>query len=533
MLDEGGDGGEPNYLVYRESILVIPQAEAAGYTVTYSGDQRTATLTPAVSAEKLAGRTGIVLLGDKVTDDTVLIFDGEPAEGNGSLVIRLADTDSLTMNQLFSDGQLAFSPSVEMSDGGGSGKETGAKLRGAPPATRGLTNPLHKNVSGTNWSGRVYDFLPDLGNSDLDTDICLKPWNFRFNLVLYLAVKGKFDLTSTGSSGGRQTEKIGDISIPLPASVTLKMTYTLIVSFDNTPVHVEGNIYNRIGWSFGIGPAYLKDYTCNIDYTKFEVGTAGAYFTEPEKYANKDINLYIGSKFDYQGGFLGLHVPIIDKDIGPVISLTMSFTTGTYTRACWEKDQLDPDQSADRSLPSVHICTENGKDGCLSVKGTNRGSYNLKGNINVFIKDWDIPLKDEPEKVLKTPEWYNSLTNKTGLKSGSCPNIWYRVPVRVWYDRAHRQPADGFEVYPAWTQTEYSALTQDTTKNGGKAFIYLPYQARTRYEIMAHALVDGENVYGSGARCLRSSHCAGCGSGPGNVRAAGLGRGRGRAGRAG
>ena len=129
VLDEGGDGGEPNYLVYRESILVIPQAEAAGYTVTYSGDKRTATLTPAVSAEKLAGRTGIALLGDTVTDDTVLIFGGKPEEKDGRLVIPLADTDSLTMNQLFSDGQLAFSPSVEMSDGGGSGKETGTHGR--------------------------------------------------------------------------------------------------------------------------------------------------------------------------------------------------------------------------------------------------------------------------------------------------------------------------------------------------------------------------------------------------------------------
>ena len=29
VLDEGGDGGEPNYLVYRESILVIPLDEPA------------------------------------------------------------------------------------------------------------------------------------------------------------------------------------------------------------------------------------------------------------------------------------------------------------------------------------------------------------------------------------------------------------------------------------------------------------------------------------------------------------------------
>lgn len=75
MLEEDGDGGEQNYLVYRESILVIPQDEAAAYTVTFSEDRRTAELTPAVPGEKLAGRTGIALLGDKITDDNRIFFE--------------------------------------------------------------------------------------------------------------------------------------------------------------------------------------------------------------------------------------------------------------------------------------------------------------------------------------------------------------------------------------------------------------------------------------------------------------------------
>ena len=495
ILDETGNGGETNYLVYRESILVIPQGEAAEYTVTYSGDRRTATLTPAVPAEELAGRTGVVLAGDTITDDTVLIFDGEPEEEGGSLTIPLADTDSLTMVQLFSDGRLDFSPAAAMT--GGSEKADGqAGGTGENGKALSITNPLRKDVSGTNWSGRVYDFLPDLSNCDLDTDISLKPWSFRFNVVLYLAVKGKFELTSTGSSGGKEEVEIGSINIPLPASVTLKMKYTLVVSFDETPVHVAGSIFNRIGWSFGIGPAYLKDYTSDVDYTTFEVGRNGSWFTDP-RYANKDINLYIGSKFDYTGGFLGLHVPIIDVDIGPVISLTMSFTTGTYTRARWEKDLLDPDRPADRTQPSIHICTENGKDGCLSVKGTNRGSYSLSGKVDVLVKSWKIPLKNESEKFLKSAEWYNSLTNKTGLQKGACPHLWYRVPVRVWYDRVGGRPADGFVVYPSWSPADTRSLSRDTTKNGGKAYIYLPYQARTRYEIVAFARADGTPVLAS------------------------------------
>ncbi len=55
-------------------------------------------------------------------------------------------------------------------------------------------------------------------------------------------------------------------------------------------MHVAGNLFSQVGWSFGIGLSTLKNYRCNVDYTAFDVGRATeGYFTNPA-YTNKDIN---------------------------------------------------------------------------------------------------------------------------------------------------------------------------------------------------------------------------------------------------
>ena len=91
MMEDG------NYLVYRDNILVIPKEEADGYTVSYAEGRRTAFLSPAISEADLAGWKGIALLGDTVTEDRVLIFDGESMEEDGRSIIPLEDVKELTL----------------------------------------------------------------------------------------------------------------------------------------------------------------------------------------------------------------------------------------------------------------------------------------------------------------------------------------------------------------------------------------------------------------------------------------------------
>ncbi|MBQ1684765.1 MAG: hypothetical protein II072_04595, partial [Clostridia bacterium] len=140
-LADGED--EPNYLVYRDTFLMIPEEETAGYTVTYSEDGLTAFVAPAIPAEELIGRTGIVFLHENIGCDEVLVFSGEPGLDGDALIVPLKSADEIVMTELFSDGQLAYS---------GDGSQT--------PGNQGVSVDFETNPSGTNWEGEITSFEP-------------------------------------------------------------------------------------------------------------------------------------------------------------------------------------------------------------------------------------------------------------------------------------------------------------------------------------------------------------------------------------
>lgn len=197
-----------------------------------------------------------------------------------------------------------------------------APLQGAP--TRGL---LEKSVSGTNWSGKVYDYAPDWDNCDIGLDVDV--WKLRFNMAVTLAVKAKFDITTTGASRGREKVEVANINIDLKYGFSLNLKYEFVAQFDDTPVHVAGEMGSKITLSFGLSPASLRNFETPVTFTTFEVGRNGQYFADAA-YANKDINLYIGAQFTGSVYFLYFNLDLwfYEITIGPLIALNLEFKSG-------------------------------------------------------------------------------------------------------------------------------------------------------------------------------------------------------------
>ncbi|MDO4806001.1 MAG: Cna B-type domain-containing protein [Coriobacteriales bacterium] len=517
------DGADLGYLVYRDSFYMVSQEQAAAHVVTYSEDGLTAYVTPAIDPAMLAGKTGIVLLREDVGADVVLVFaEGQTPtlEGN-TLVVPLEPTQSIALNQLFSDGHIGYSASAGTMRGAGplmramsannvlstqsttdaqsesslfsvlvqqndTAASPAGQLRGAD-----YTPTFHLNPSGTNWKATIdYSSISfdDVGAS-FDVDI----WDLKFDLVVSLALGFDFDVTSTGSSGGRERKEVIGLGVSL-GLFSLNYATIFEAEFDGTPVHAKGRMRPSMDmhWNplFGVS---IRDFKTPITLKTLEL-------TNPNRDCNKDVTCYLGTGFTINQSFLSLDVDLwlFEIHIGPLASLNQLSGGGTTYTVRLEKDTYDP-STFSRTEDSVHTCAETGKAGCYHIHAREVSDWNWNAKLDLYFKSWTWNLKDE-HKELGEKDYYNSLTHGSGIVEGYCPHLLYRVPLRVWQNMEMSTPVPGMDVsvhnMPAGlTDAELSLAAAKSDANGA-ATIYLPYKWGY-YTYMASGNIDDVTVTGT------------------------------------
>ncbi len=488
------DGGiaTSNYLVYRDSYLIISEENSKDYETSFSEDGLTAYVTPAVPAGELEGRTGIVFLADDLGDDSILVFDGAPRENNGVLTAPLKKTEELTVNMLFSDGELTV---------GGQQNKRSLKASG----DYDIEWELSPDLSGTNWKASIDHFSPKWPSKPgAKVDV----FDLLFELHINLKFSLDYDIVTTGATGKRETRTIAGFTIPLgPFSVT--MDYNLQVQFDETPVRVKGKMTTDFDYGLGTHGATIEKYRTEVTVSELTVDPHDPDNTE---HYNKDINFYIGSQIDIKGEFLKLTINLgfWKKTFGPVLKIAQESEGGSYVTARHEKDQFEIDPGSDRIRPSdiegdeIHTCARHGEAGCLCLEIRETYKHKIYLLINLYFKKWEPKLAgNDEEKDVSTTHYHRSYTfGDAKIIEGWCPHIFYRVPVHVWQDEdmRHRAPA-GIDLIvrnaPDVSPIEQELISGATDDNG-QAALFLPYKDRYVYQLAASGTIDGVHVSGYG-----------------------------------
>ncbi len=470
-LDSGGDEDGPNYLVYRNSYLIFSEKESAAYTVESTEDGSTAFVTPAISSDKLKGKHGIVFLSEDVGSDNILVFAEKPENDGGTTTVSLKETKDIFVNELFSDGKLI--------------PEQPKNLLRAQSGQDDTEINMHP--SGTNWSGVITDVRMEKPTPGCKINV----WKALFELQFNLDFDFDFEITTTGATQGRETVPIIMYELPIEVA-TLRMSYNLQVEFDDTPITVMGTMHTNFDYGIGThGPT--------ISNIRTQVTTDSVQIKDPKNY-NKEVNYYIGSQITADGRILQIKIKLgfIHITIGPILDLTLNACGGCFFEAEFEKDQYTP--PPDSALNVVHTCTENDKEGCLSLKSKEVWIDYTTYKIDLFFHSWKIH-SNAKENIVAQNEYYNSYTFHSGMQDGSCPHHFYKVPVRVWLNDVDGIPAPAGLTVTVSDDLNLSGneetLITTTTDENGKAVLYLPYQEKYRYNCVATGNVDNDPVAGS------------------------------------
>ena len=463
------ESGESNYLVYRDSYLILPQKDGKKYEVGFSEDGMNAVVSPAIPESELEGKTGVVFLRDNIGYDDILVFSGDITYNDDSMTVPIKKAEDITVNELFSDGKLTVSdPSAKKG------------LRSSVIIPTWTTSP-----SGTNWSGTISNGSLDNVSADVDIDI----WKLFFELKLGMRFSFDFDITTTGSSGGRNTVTAAGVSIPVKGLLTIGINYNMQTEFDATPIHVKGKMTTDFSFGFGTYPAKIHKYNTSVKIADLDV--KGNY--------NKDINFYIGSQLDIRGDFLSIQVDlkIFKISIGPVLSMALDCEGGCRFKARHDKDRYT---TADRNWEEIHTCTAHGKDGCLELISTETERRHLSVDLDLYFDSWHWDPYDSGEKEIGTKQYYNSYTFNSGMQEGICPHRLFKVPVLVSKNKELTDPAENMKV----TVTEYGKLhsddrqyAQNTTGSDGNTVLHLPYVKDHHYTFTAEGIVDNMKAVGS------------------------------------
>ena len=459
---------EPDYLVYRDSFLLITEAESENYTVRISEDGDKAYISPAISGEQLSGKTGLVFLADEVKNDSILVFADEPEYRDDTLIVSIKSPEEMTVNELFSDGRLAFGE-----------QQKKAVLKASTPI---VTDP-----SGTNWSGNITSFKINDVSGTTDKDV----FELYLTVGIHLEVEMEFDITTTGATGKKEYARIASINIPVEL-FDITVRYNLAVEFDDNPMHVKGTIKPSFNYLFGTVGVPTNHFRSPVTITELTLTNESSY--------NKDVKFYIGSQFQIQGGFLGLTIDFLDIDIGPVLSLDFDMAGGCYLTARHEKDLYGEDVHTGNV---IHTCAFEGEKGCLELTVDERYSYRLYIKIDLFFDDWDFDVKSTLENPVSWSQYYNSYTYGSGFKEGICPHKFYKVPVNVYLDEViHPAPAGiSVTVSDALDLTDAERrLVSSTTDENGQTRLYLPYKEKYRYTLLAYGNIEGQSLTGSGVQ---------------------------------
>ncbi|MBR4461395.1 MAG: Cna B-type domain-containing protein, partial [Erysipelotrichaceae bacterium] len=463
---KGGDENGPNYLVYRDSFLILSEEDGKAYELLFSKDATIAYITPAISAEELKGKSGIVFLRENVGYDDILVFDQAPVNEGDRLAVSLKETEKISVNEVFSDGRLV------VDDAKGASTKAGVSWD---------TNP-----SGTNWSGEISNFGAEWPSAGCGVDI----WKLGFYLYLSLEFHVDFDITTQGSSSGKETRKLAKLSFPVEI-FEISMSYNVQADFDDTPIRVKGTMTTSFDYSLSTRGADIDNYKTSVSIKQLDVLRDGD--------CNKDIKFYIGSQIAVQGGFISLELDlgITSFELGPVLSLNQDSRGGCYFTARLEKDLLHEGEIYGQE---VHTCTKEGEEGCLRLESREIYQHRIFFKIDLFFDDWDLNFTNSDEQTVGTKQFYDSHTFDSGMKEGVCPHRFYKVPVAVWFDDYMTRPAPNITVtvsdHPDILESEKS-LIEAVTDSNGKAALYLPYKKEYRYTMVSSGTIDGQTLAGS------------------------------------
>ena len=470
---QSDDGVRHNYLVYRDTYLIFSEEESLRYTVQRSEDGTTAVVSPAVPADRLEGRTGLIFLGECIGYDDILVFGGEPVYDGDTLVVPLKNTEEICLTELFSDGELEF---------------TGDAANAPKEATRGVG--FNTNVEGTNWSGKITSFEPSWPTVRGSVNV----WKLKFELILNLRFDLGFELETTGASGGKESSRVASVSIPIEDLFVIAVVYNFQAKFDDdVPLKMKGTLITNMDISFDLlYGTRISKYRNPVTFSELTVLREQDY--------NRDVRFYIGSQLLIYGGFLELSLDFgpFSFHLGPVLSLNLDNYGGCHIIARHEKDQFSDGDIGSKTV--IHTCTKQGEPGCigLNISEVSRSSIYFK--VDLFFDDWSFYLTDSGEKVVNTLDCYNSLTFGSGFRSGVCPHRFYKVPAAVWLDDRMTRPAPGMPVTVADELSLHSTeepLISAVTDSDGKATLYLPYKDEYKYTLVSGGVIDGQTLAGS------------------------------------
>ena len=470
----GKDGATDNFLVYRDTYLIISEEESGKYEVGFSADGTEACITPAIPEKDISGKTGIIFLREDVSCDDILVFAGEASCSGESMTVPVRTADQITVNELFSDGKLGFEQQPQRQNG----------LLKASSSLFPDNIILTKNPEGKNWKGTISNFGAQLLIPTVKYDL--------FKLLLEMDMEFKvnldFDITTTGSSGGETSAEIAKVHFTYEL-FSVSVTYRLETEFDSTPIHVRGSFSNYCAIGYGTHGTRVRNFNTPVTIDKLDI-------LDPSGY-NKDINFYIGTGLYLQGGFLEVDIPVVDISYGPLVSINMTGQGGCRINARQEKDQ----QQEEGTSEVIHSCTNPGKEGCLALELQERQKIRAYIKIDLFFDSWDFDLgtKDRWEDVGAPGRYYNSYTYGSGMQEGNCPHKLYKLPVAVWQN-TQQQPAANMDVSVAEIDRvaeEDRGYACKKTDSSGKTVLYLPVQGPLcKYTVTAGGELAGKRVYG-------------------------------------
>ena len=482
-LDDG------NYLVYRDSFLILSEKESSNYEVLWSKDRSIAYVSPAIPADQLEGKTGIVFLSNDISTDTVIVFGSAAEYKKDTMMIPVLDTSVITVNMLFSDGRLQASSNNSNSNNqkrslskSGS-QEQNLEERPIIPTVNWDTKP-----EGTNWKGELSDYSVEVNDAGYDFDI----WDLSFYFYLSLGVHSDFAITTSGATKDSNLEKakVASISIPINKVVSVAMIYDILVQFDGTPIIIKGRINTELdyalGINYGVPGADIKNFKTPVDLTEISLVNASD--------ANKNILFFVGSAFESRIG-------IIEYDsgwpfyihIGPILSLEEYCWGGYFYGAKLHKNEYS---EPDTSKSEIHVCTKTGDNGCWKIDWHEWQHKSFDITINLYFDSWTFSIKSD-EETGASGYLYNSLTYNSGIKEGFCPHIYYNVPVAVWrQEDDHTIPVNNMTVTAMDHGDDLPNYWTADTEESNTATLFLPWRENYKYRIEANGVIGGQTVTG-------------------------------------
>ena len=211
----------------------------------------------------------------------------------------------------------------------------------------------------------------------------------------------------------------------------------------------------------------------------------------------KDQETFVAVMVGFRGA-LQLGVIGYDKyTIGPLMNMEVDSVQGARAVATLHKDEFEATYPLSDDVHTLHSCTANGKDGCVSGQTQRSAEKYIKAtayakvpviNYKLIDKSWSTGKKTENGPVR---DFVQSVTWHEKLKYQEyCDHLYYKVPVRVWQNENKTIPFKDINVHPTgiFKEDDVARLYENdiTGRNPelvqkyapygtGRANIYLPY----------------------------------------------------------